>query len=775
MPIYRGDTELTSTQQVRLGDTPVTAVFAGDTLIFPTTGGIILSGTITANVINASVSPLMYSVSGTEGDTVGVAFTVTPDSNFVFNEAADVTVNGLTAGIASISLAGNGNIIVDVTFTIPAANATNDFGINGSATAVPSVTITGPTTGAVNDDAFFVANVVNAFVPSFQWQTSTDGSTWTDIGTDISTLTRTWTAQGTFFTRVVVTQSGQEYTSNIIATIVTGMTLPAFACSDSLVSFGISAAGSVSLSTGDSRVTNIQITGGSSFPPNTGCSSITRVVQYSFQVASTDFSNNGATLNCSYVGSQPGSGANFGANDWTGTLNVDVNGNVTLGSTGNVATATLITDTCTDNSSGCSAISCSAIVNVTGIPSGFCNSGGTASLSIPLSVPPGQSGFGCGDWTGGVSVDSSGNVSVIVGNAANAVLTSASNVGGANQCTTRSGTSTLNVTAPSNPCNTGAVFSCTVSWTQASIGSDFGCGDANGGVFVSSDGTVGGGFTNAMMIGGFSPSSFSANSGCTSIPRTVSYTLQVTDSSFCNVGSNIFCSMTVNQPGTGVNFTGADWTGSISVDSSGNATVSNLGNATSATIAINTCGAADDCDTQTCTVIVNLGVPPGFCNSGGMVSDQITVTQSPTGSDFACSNAGISGFAVSSTGTITAPTVANGSISGAITYVGSSGGSYPTVMSATTRTATFNILVPSGECNAGALIPCSTTAVQPADQVCERWEVESTSFSGTYQAQLCGTSSVTVQTVTGSAIICAVGTPFNVSNTTITSIGTSCT
>jgi hypothetical protein len=82
--------------------------------------------------------------------------------------------------------------------------------------------------------------------------------------------------------------------------------------------------------------------------------------------------------------------------------------------------------------------------------------------------------------------------------------------------------------------------------------------------------------------------------------------------------------------------------------------------------------------------------------------------------EFTCTEAAVTGFEVSVAGVITAPTVAEGTIS-SITYVGASGSSYPTVSTDTVRTANVEITPPStGYSNSGSTetIICSITTTQ---------------------------------------------------------------
>ena len=785
MPIYVGNTEITNSQDINVGTGNVTAAFVGSTMVFPTIGGITLSGEIIDNVNGGTVDLTEYSVQGLEGAQVPLAIRLTPEDAKIFNSTTIVTIDGLDNGTFSTSVEF-GVVTIDIIFTIPNADTVNNITINATADDSPTSAITGPTTGEVGDTAVFQATVTGALNPSYQWQSGTNPLLPEDVGTNSLTYSVTWTQPGTYYTRMILTSGGNNLTTNTITTVVTQTSDPDFTCSDDDTTFSVNTNGTISVASTDLSVTNVQITSGS-FPSNTGCSPISRTVAYSFQVNDASYANNGETITtCTYVTDQPGSGSNFTLSDWTGSLNVDSSGNVTVGSIGNVNTVQIISESCNDGSSSCSSQSCSATAILTGIPSGYCNSGSTSAITplIPLTRPAGLSGWGYNDWNGTVSIANNGDVSVSKGNSGAAVSFSPSNVGDANDCSSRSVSITVNLTAPSGECNAGSVVSDTRNYIQAQIGGNATCGLWNGMINISSSGMI-------TPIGGIATATidtpdFTNNSGCSAISRFVGYHF-IAPSGYCNAGVQVNCSGTFDQPGSGANFTQSDWNGNLSVNSSGTVSISNIGNAVSTGsgpqnapvyLTFDNCPSADDCDDQSCNANITVGVPAGYCNSGGRISVQVPLIVDSTGSDFSCSDAGISGFSVSSTGSITAPTVSSGSIEGTITYVGSSGGSYPQVNSATTRTANFNVRVPSGECNAGALISCSATATQPTAQVCTnfRIDLDSGAFNGAYSAQTCGTGSASVMSLfTSSVTICAVGTPTNINGTTVVSLGSTCT
>lgn len=99
-------------------------------------------------------------------------------------------------------------------------------------------------------------------------------------------------------------------------------------------------------------------------------------------------------------------------------------------------------------------------------------------------------------------------------------------------------------------------------------------------------------------------------------------------------------------------------------------------------------------------------------NTAGPNSATSTVGQEVSPPIFTFANAGVSGFAVSQGGTITAPTVSAGSIS-SVTYTNSNGNtSYSLVNTNTTRNATVYVTVPSGYANSGTTVSGTVSATQ---------------------------------------------------------------
>lgn len=99
-------------------------------------------------------------------------------------------------------------------------------------------------------------------------------------------------------------------------------------------------------------------------------------------------------------------------------------------------------------------------------------------------------------------------------------------------------------------------------------------------------------------------------------------------------------------------------------------------------------------------------------NAGG-ASDTTTLTQEyleiPT---FTYATAGVSGFAVSNIGVVTAPSATTGTISSTSYSTGYSSGTYPIVYSNTSRTVDVDVTVPSGYTNTGGTVSGTETTTQ---------------------------------------------------------------
>lgn len=106
------------------------------------------------------------------------------------------------------------------------------------------------------------------------------------------------------------------------------------------------------------------------------------------------------------------------------------------------------------------------------------------------------------------------------------------------------------------------------------------------------------------------------------------------------------------------------------------------------------------------TLSVKISTPTGYTNSGGVITCTTTATQ-PAAPSLACEDITISGFSVAADGTVTAPTIDIGTISGI------SPSSFGLVDVSTLRTLNVDVTVPSGYFNEGSTLNCTTTATQP--------------------------------------------------------------
>ena len=101
--------------------------------------------------------------------------------------------------------------------------------------------------------------------------------------------------------------------------------------------------------------------------------------------------------------------------------------------------------------------------------------------------------------------------------------------------------------------------------------------------------------------------------------------------------------------------------------------------------------------------------------SNGGASDTITLTQEyqeiPT---FTYANAGVSGFAVSNIGVVTAPSATSGTISSTTYSAGYSSGTYPIAYSNTPRTVNVVVTVPAGYTNTAGTVSGTESTTQAA-------------------------------------------------------------
>ena len=262
-------------------------------------------------------------------------------------------------------------------------------------------------------------------------------------------------------------------------------------------------------------------------------------------------------------------------------------------------------------------------------------------------------------------------------------------------------TLTLTITVPANYHNTGSTITCTTTATQ--LRDTYECTSTTlSGFAVSQAGVVTAPSSSVGTIVSTSPSSFAIVSTNTSRTLTVNLTAP---STFLNSGSTIACTTTATQPLTPT-FTCSDVTlTGFAVSQAGVITLPSLSAGTIASSSPSSFAIVDTNTTR--TLSVDITVPAGYFNTGSTVTCTTTATQIATPT-FSCSDVTLSGFAVSSGGVITAPTVDVG------TLVSTSPASFDSIVYAiTSRTLSATITAPSGYFNAGSNIVCTTTANQP--------------------------------------------------------------
>ena len=262
-------------------------------------------------------------------------------------------------------------------------------------------------------------------------------------------------------------------------------------------------------------------------------------------------------------------------------------------------------------------------------------------------------------------------------------------------------TLTLTITVPSGFHNTGSTITCTTTATQ--LRDTFECSLTTlSGFAVSQTGVITLPITSVGTIASSSPSSFAIVD--TNTTRTLSLDITV-PSAYLNEGQTVTCTTTATQPLTPT-FTCSDVTlTGFAVSQAGVVTLPSLSTGTIASSSPSSFAIVDTNTTRTLSVVIN--VPAGYFNTGSTVTCTTTATQTATPT-FSCSDVTLSGFAVSSGGVITAPTVDVG------TLVSTSPASFDSIVyTVTSRTLNATITAPSGYFNAGSNIVCTTTANQP--------------------------------------------------------------
>ena len=231
---------------------------------------------------------------------------------------------------------------------------------------------------------------------------------------------------------------------------------------------------------------------------------------------------------------------------------------------------------------------------------------------------------------------------------------------------------------------------------------DFTCSDIGSTFTVSDTGVIGLSLGTGTLVS-FTPSSFSAVTSTTS--RSVVAKIKAPQG-YANEESEIECTLTTDQ--------NAPSLGCDDLTISGFA-ISDAGVITEPTVTVTSSSvscsftkspssyAVVTSDTvQTLTLTIT--VPANYHNTGGTISCTTTATQ--LRDTFECTSTTLSGFAVSQTGVVTAPSASVGTITS------TSPSSFAIVSTNTTRTLTANITAPSTFLNSGSTIACTTTATQ---------------------------------------------------------------
>lgn len=202
-----------------------------------------------------------------------------------------------------------------------------------------------------------------------------------------------------------------------------------------------------------------------------------------------------------------------------------------------------------------------------------------------------------------------------------------------------------------------------------------------------------------------SPSSFDAVTQETL--RTLSVTIEVPES-YTNTGASIVCTTTAQQQApilptlecSDITITGF----AVSYDG-----VITLPTIDIGTIESTSPASFDDPTEDTLrTLNVNITVPSGYDNAGSILACTTTATQAGEAFNLACEDLVFTGLAIDFVGNITTPTVNIGTVSSIspTTFYKNP------VFTATSRTVTVNVTVPSGYLNSGQTLACSQTVSQ---------------------------------------------------------------
>ena len=167
------------------------------------------------------------------------------------------------------------------------------------------------------------------------------------------------------------------------------------------------------------------------------------------------------------------------------------------------------------------------------------------------------------------------------------------------------------------------------------------------------------------------------------------------------------------------------------------------------------------------TLTFSITVPAGYTNAGATITCEHTISQPAQNvlKAFTCEIAGLTGQAISSSGSIKKGAASKGSI----TAISPSAG-FAEVTSNTTRSVDFTVTVPAGYSNTGSTIICTKNLVQPgavSDCGANQYYI---SAGKRTRGDFCDATYACTQAIltTGSSIntlmghkICNRGTPFN--------------
>ena len=333
--------------------------------------------------------------------------------------------------------------------------------------------------------------------------------------------------------------------------------------------------------------------------------------------------------------------------------------------------------------------------------------------SSPPSSPP---TFSFSNWTGSITVNASGTITITNGNS-----TAVTTIQSSFPANTTSGSETLtvdvNVVVPSGYSNSGSTVTGQVTVTQPTSYTPpqptFNFSDWTGLIAVDASGTItitaGNGATVTTT-----QSSFPANTTVGNETLTVDVNV-IVPVGYSNSNSTVTGQVIVTQPTSYVppqqpTFNFSDWTGSVSVNAAGTISITN-GNATSVTTNPTSFIANTDSKANQVTILVIVTVPSGYDNATATVQDNVTVIQptsyTPPQPTFNFSD-WTGSVSVNAAGTITI-TAGNG----ATVTTTQTNFSANTTEGTETLTVDVNVVVPSGYLNSGSTVTGQVTVTQP--------------------------------------------------------------